>query len=68
MMSDPAGPVRQPGSLFSRWLTGGLVSPAVVAGPGACLVLAAPGRPGQPVSDRVDGIGDQLGEQATDLV
>ena len=41
---------------------------AVVAGLGAGLVAAAPLGPGQPVTDRVDGVGDQLGEQPPDLV
>ncbi len=39
-----------------------------MAGLGAGLVLAAPAGPGQPVSDGVDGVGDEFGEQAADFI
>jgi hypothetical protein len=46
----------------------GVAALALVAGPGVGLVLSAPSRPGRPVADRVNGVADQLGEQAADLV
>jgi hypothetical protein len=45
-----------------------LASAAVVAGLGAGLVVSAPLRPGEPMVDGVDGVGDQFGEQVADFL
>jgi hypothetical protein len=45
-----------------------VTSAFVVAGLGACLVLASPSRPAEPVVEGMDGVDGQFGEQAPDLV